>query len=203
MTWQCSENHEWVANLDNIKNKGSWCPNCAGMTKHTIEDCHDQAKTKGGLCLSTEYVNIKVNMTWQCSQGHKWNATLNNVQHGTWCPCCGTYKSEELCRDIFERNLMEKFPNTRPKFMKGLELDGYNAELNIAFEYNGIQHYEYVPFFHNNDPERFESQKERDRKKYRLCRENNINLIIIPYQYSYKNPEELEEFIMAELWKIS
>jgi hypothetical protein len=147
--------------------------------------------------------NNNTNMKWECSQGHEWKATQNNVQRGTWCPCCVTYKSEEMCRDIFERNLMEKFPNTRPKFMKGLELDGYNADLNIAFEYNGIQHYEYNSFFHRDDPENLVRQKERDRKKYRLCREHNIDLIIIPHQYSYTNPEELEEFIMAELWKIS
>ena len=82
-------------------------------------------------------------------------------------------------------------------------LDGYNKDLNIAFEYNGIQHYEYTEHFHRGDPELFEKQKERDLKKYAICRERNIDLIIILYQYDYSNPKELEDFIFDALWKIS
>jgi hypothetical protein len=207
MKWQCSEKHEWNAVMCKIT-YGTWCPKCsykitADKQRHTIQHCHDLAAVKGGKCLSTEYINNNTKMLWQCSYGHEWETIKSVIKMGHWCPKCVGNKSEEMCRDIIERNIMEKFPNTRPKFMKGLELDGYNADLNIAFEYNGIQHYEYNSFFHRDDPENLVRQKERDRKKYKLCREHNIDLIIIPYQYSYKNPEELEEFIMAELWKIS
>ena len=107
-----------------------------------------------------------------------------------------------MCREIMEKYLLEPFPNTRPDFLEGLELDGYNEELNIAFEYNGKQHYEYIPHFHRNGEEDFETQKERDRKKYRICREKKINLIIIPYQYDYTTPDELDDFIYTELCKI-
>ncbi|NML35452.1 zinc-ribbon domain-containing protein [Paraburkholderia antibiotica] len=29
LTWKCSEGHEWSACLGNVKNSGSWCPQCA------------------------------------------------------------------------------------------------------------------------------------------------------------------------------
>ncbi|WP_423383604.1 hypothetical protein [Burkholderia sp. LMG 32019] len=29
LIWQCHRGHVWQANLDNVKNKGKWCPNCA------------------------------------------------------------------------------------------------------------------------------------------------------------------------------
>jgi hypothetical protein len=200
MTWRCSETHEWTTVYRNIR-YGKWCPKCSKNVKLTLKDCQDSAIFKGGLCLSTEYVNTKTRMDWQCAENHEWTTPYGCIRGGSWCPNCSGSKSEEICREIIERHLGAKFPNTRPKFMEGLELDGYNKKLNIAFEYNGIQHYEYNLFFHRNDPDNLELQKARDIRKHELCRGNKINLIIIPYQYSYKNPNELEDFILSELLK--
>jgi hypothetical protein len=205
MNWKCSENHEWSTCMSKIKHK-TWCPKCAVKRtadgqRLTLKDCQDLAISKGGVCLSTEYVNNNTKMLWKCSENHEWSTTRGSIHYGCWCPNCSGSKSEEACREILKRHSGVKFPNTRPKFMEGLELDGYNKKLNIAFGYNGIQHYEYNLFFHRNNPDNLELQKARDRRKYELCRDNKINLIIIPYQYSYKNPEELEDFILSELLK--
>ena len=53
----------------------------------------------------------------------------------------------------FEKLFEKKFPKNRPEFLRRsngrkLELDGYNEELEIAFEYQGKQHYEYLHCFH-------------------------------------------------------
>ena len=69
MKWQCSENHEWEAKLDNIR-YGKWCRHCAGNVKLTLKDCQDLADSKGGKCLSTEYKNCDHKMKWKCSKGH-------------------------------------------------------------------------------------------------------------------------------------
>jgi hypothetical protein len=202
MKWRCSEGHEWDSTFGSIRNSRSWCAHCAGTVKLTLEECQQFAIDKDGECLSTEYVNNRTKMRWKCNKGHEWDAKFNGIKHrGTWCPQCSGYRSEELCRDIFETHLVEEFPTKRPEWLEGLELDGYNEEVNIAFEYNGIQHYEYNEFFHRGDYEKFEEQKDRDLKKYRICRERNIDLIIIPYQYDYTNPVELEDFIFNELCK--
>jgi hypothetical protein len=202
MTWRCSEGHQWDATFSNIKNNGTWCGQCYGNVKLTLEECQQFAIKKGGECLSTEYKNKETNMKWRCDKGHEWDTTFGNIKnHGTWCSKCSGYRSEELCRDIFEKYLVEEFPTKRPEWLEGLELDGYNEEVNIAFEYNGRQHYEYNEHFHRGDYEIFEAQQARDLKKYRICRERNVDLIIIPYQYDYTNPTELEDFIFNELCK--
>jgi ribosomal protein S27AE len=198
MKWQCSKGHEWEARMSDIK-QGTWCPQCSGTAPLTLKQCQEMAEIKCGLCLSTEYKNAHTKMKWQCSKGHEWEASMNSVKQGKWCPQCSGYRSEELCRKIIEDNLLEKFPKKRPDWLHGLELDGYNEKLNIAFEYNGIQHYEYNEHFHRGDLANLETQKSRDRDKYRLCREHKVNLIIIPYQYDYRQPKELEDFILNEL----
>ena len=203
MNWKCSNGHEWEANMDNIKNKNQWCPHCAKKAPLNLKQCQNLAESKNGKCLSTEYKNSGTKMKWKCSKNHEWEARMDSIKQGSWCPQCSGYRSEELCREIIEDNLLEKFPKKRPDWLHGLELDGYNEELNIAFEYNGIQHYEYIEHFHRGDPANLETQKARDRDKYRLCRENKVNLIIIPYQYDYRQPKELEDFILNELMKFA
>ena len=51
MKWQCKEGHEWKASYHTIK-AGHWCPYCTGKAKHTLEQCQQTAKDRGGKCLS-------------------------------------------------------------------------------------------------------------------------------------------------------
>jgi hypothetical protein len=203
LKWRCSENHEWDACFYKIKNAGSGCPKCAGNVKGSIEECKEFAISKGWECLSDTYENNKSHLKWRCSENHEWDACFSNVKNaGTGCPKC-LYKSESMIRDIIEEEMGYKFPNTRPAFLEGLELDGYCPELNMAFEYNGIQHYEYVPHFHRNGESDFLAQRERDIKKYKICKDLKINLILIPHKYTYQKPNDLKVFITDELLKVS
>ena len=80
----------------------------------------------------------------------------------------------------------KSFVKIRPDFLKNektgsnLELDFFNKELKIAVEYNGKQHYKFIPFFHKKYA-KFEKMKESDKIKRKLCQEKGILLIIIPY----------------------
>jgi len=207
LKWECSEGHVWNAIIASIKNQNTWCPDCGGSKKLTIEECQQIAKEQGGKCLSTKYINNKSPMKWECYEGHVWNAWFNNIKHGKkWCPYCCKSRSEKLCRKILEELTQEKFPSVRPYFLKhyktgfNLELDGYCEKLQMAFEYHGVQHYKYFPnFFHKKGKYQFEEQKERDKLKIELCDKNNIKLIIIPYCYDYTDEQKLREFITNSL----
>ena len=53
------------------------------------------AKSRGGKCLSSVYVNANTYLTWQCCCGKTWKAVPGNIKHGTWCPKCGYEKMWE------------------------------------------------------------------------------------------------------------
>jgi hypothetical protein len=95
-------------------------------------------------------------------------------------------KGEKACREYLQKTFMRPFPNQRPAFLynnvtgNNLEIDCYNEELKLGVEYNGKQHYNYVKGMHKN-MDAFRNQQYRDEMKMRLCRENGVNLIIIPY----------------------
>jgi hypothetical protein len=106
------------------------------------------------------------------------------------------WKGEEKCRQIFEEIFSPlKFTSIRPDFLcypdtgSNLELDGYNDQLMLGFEYNGRQHYDYTPHFHKDIMD-FVKQQERDNWKYKRCAELGIKLIVIPYHI-----KDLRDFI--------
>jgi len=111
-------------------------------------------------------------------------------------------KTENKCRGILEKIYKAKFPSCRPDFLKNpdtkhnLELDCYNKDLNIALEYNGEQHYFYVPTFHKTK-KAFYSQVFRDDWKRNKCKEMGIHLIEIPYWAQHV----LDNYIHKELRK--
>lgn len=67
-----------------------------------------------------------------------------------------------------------------PELTNYLYVDGYFPENNLAVEYDGQQHYEFVKFFHENE-ENFERRKMLDKHKEKILKELNINLIRIRY----------------------
>lgn len=111
-------------------------------------------------------------------------------------------KGETECRRAIEKLTNKPFPKARPNFLKNhitgghkLELDCYNADLKMAVEYNGEQHYKYIPYFHTSK-DAYHNIKYRDEMKKRLCAENNITLIIVPYTVKHDN---IEAFIAGQL----
>jgi len=115
LKWQCKIGHIWEATPANVK-RGKWCPFCTGNVKKTIEDMQKLAESKGGKCLSKEYVGIHTKLKWQCKEGHVWDAIPNNIQRGQWCPhCSGRRKTIEdmrlMAKEKGGKCLSEKYVN--------------------------------------------------------------------------------------------
>jgi hypothetical protein len=184
-------------------------PHAAGKNNEerrgTIKAMMELAEKRGGKCLSEKYSNKSTPLKWKCGiEGHdEWEATPDNVKnHGSWCPDCAKVNnvSEEMCRAVMEKLLPDyKFPNKRPDFMEGLELDGYCEKLKIAFEYNGAQHYKLSGKMCDSN-EKLADQIERDNKKELLCEKNKIPLIVIRYD---TKKEDFVPVIYNELKKNS
>jgi hypothetical protein len=126
---------------------------------------------------------------------------LDHLHYSHGCPYCKQFRSEKLCREIIEELTGFRFIKCKPKWLEGLELDGYSEESGTAFEYQGLQHYTKVDFFHRY-PGMFEQQLKRDMKKRELCNIRGVRLVEIPYTYSYRNPAKLKAFIKNELRRV-
>ena len=87
LQWQCAVGHIWQAKPATVTI--SWCPTCGFDRKRLgIEKMHELARQRGGHCLSEVYKNVATCLTWQCAEGHTWQAKPLHVQRGHWCHAC-------------------------------------------------------------------------------------------------------------------
>jgi hypothetical protein len=114
-------------------------------------------------------------------------------------------KGEIECRRVLEQIFNKSFHKARPSFLNNpvtgglysLELDCFNNDLRLGCEYSGQQHYKYIPFFHRNK-EAFFNQKYKDELKRRLCVDNGVTLIEVPYTVKI---EDIKDYLIQELTK--
>ena len=173
-TFVCKDKHQWATRYSAIK-RGGWCRKChIKSLQPTIEDMHKLAEDRGGKCLSDEYIKSSVHLEWECSNGHVFKSSLNNVNSGNWCRECSSGWGERITRAYFEQIFNESFDRIWPEWLKNkegyiLELDGYNENLGIAFEHQGKQHYELDGFFNRTQAD-LDKRLRDDKRKRAICK---------------------------------
>jgi hypothetical protein len=204
--WKCGIcGCEWEAKPNNIKDypskKGTWCPNCGiksmrkNLQKYNLNDMQKLASSKsgGGEFLSKEFKGVTKHHLWKCGTcGYIWKAKPCDIigkpsrPNGTWCPNCAEGRQEKICRVFFEEIFGVEFPKEdKLPWLRNynLHLDGFNNDLKLAFERQGIQHYEFHKFFHDNNPKKFQKRKNIDTFKRCFCKKEGIILIEVGYEF--------------------
>jgi len=191
LQWRCGVGHTWWSSSGSVRDQRSWCPHCAGCAPLDEVELHGRISTlaeqKGGILVNLyKLIRGAAKSEWRavlrCAADHEWEARVSHLLNGVWCPTCNMPGTrEKVCRQILEHLLGATFPKRRPDWLrtsKGrkAELDGYNEELRLAFEYHGQQHYTYVPFFHSGDKS-LEQRVEDDRLKREACDARSITLL--------------------------
>ncbi|MBH0176265.1 hypothetical protein IHV09_22160 [Fictibacillus sp. 23RED33] len=202
ITVKCQFGHSWDTTPVQIKNHGGWCPTCQGHNKEEqLKIIKEISKKNGGECLSTRYVNKDKKLKFKCVNGHEFKMAPSNVKNGQWCPKCSYYQMENKTRYTFEKLTGVLFEKNG-KRIASFELDGYHnfseLKLEIAFEYNGIQHYKFVKFFHKTI-EGFLKRQEADKDKRKACLKEGILLLEVPY-YCTTTDEELLLYVLELLY---
>ena len=101
LIWRCEKGHTWDADFQIIR-QGGWCTQCLKrekICKDRLQEMKKIAVSKGGKCLSSEYIDMNHKLDWQCAEGHKWSVSPTPVfYHGTWCRICSYKKNGENAR---------------------------------------------------------------------------------------------------------
>lgn len=181
--WVCEKNHEWKTKVLNVSTNGSRCPYCSGVK--SLKGFNDISTLAPYLIKEWNYkknlfdpedytVGSEKYVWWICEQGHEWEACIKSRSQGNGCPHCSkTYNNsrEELEVLDYIKSIIPNIPIEHGSryVLGGKELDIYIPEKKMAIEYNGT-------FWHT---EKYREDKLYHYKKWKECRDNDIQLITI------------------------
>ena len=145
-------------------------------------DTYKYCKEKGYQILSP-YIGAmdKILIDFNC--GHKPNWIIpSSLKRNHGCPICDESKGEKYVRIYLENNNIDfiqeyRFEDCRYKYT--LPFDFYIPDNNLIIEFDGEQHYRENNYFGGNNI--FKDTQKRDKIKNKYCKDNNINLLRIPY----------------------
>jgi len=166
--------------------------------KYTIcsKECHKQYEF---------YLNRTSCTCLNCNiQFYKMNKEIKKHENSFCSQSCSTTYNNKNKKFGCRRSKIEKwiedqltilFPNLEiyynQKSAIGSELDIYIPSLNLAFELNGIFHYE--PIF---GVDKLLKTQNNDNNKFQKCYENSINLCIIDIsKLSYFKPKNAQKYL--------
>jgi very-short-patch-repair endonuclease len=160
---------------------GQGCYKCGGSMVLSNKDFIEKSILIHGDLYNydlVEYENAKSKVAIKCKSHGVFYQKPNNHLSGYGCYLCKSSKGE--------LNILKYLSDNNINFIKeyyisdlGYYFDFYLPDHKVAIEYDGIQHHKPIDFFGGKDG--YLKTKQRDKLKSDYCKNNNIELIRIPY----------------------
>jgi hypothetical protein len=109
---ECVAGHRWSMSVSDVL-RGKWCRICAATAaartrieqagKYRTEQlarANHLATVHSGRCLSSQYVNARTTLEWECAAGHRWSARPYKVASGNWCLACARAQARERAKAV-------------------------------------------------------------------------------------------------------
>jgi hypothetical protein len=100
LMWKCEEHGEWLESYNSLIDKNGGCRKCRNKLnpEEYLEKAKEYAISKGGKCLSTEYITQNKKLTWKCNNHGSWESDYGNVvSNKRWCPTCFREEQQKIC----------------------------------------------------------------------------------------------------------
>ena len=188
----CSIHGEFKQTADSHIYQKSGCPKCGYMIiklkKHkTLESFISRAIAKHGLIYDyslVKYTCVEDKVSIICKKHGIFEQKPYKHLQGQGCPLCSESKLEKQIREFLINNKINFISQCSKKngfdWLGRKSLDFFLTDCKIAIECQGAQHFAPVDFGnkgteHMNDV--YKKIIENDKDKYKVCLENNIDLI--------------------------
>jgi len=181
---------------------GSGCIGCYLNTKPTteafVEKCQLIHDNKYDYSKSF-YTNSYTPTIIICPIHGEFLQTPNNHLAGSGCPDCQKSKGELLISQTLDKNNIKYIKQKtfidciNPKTKYRLKYDFYVLQQNTLIEFNGIQHYKCVKYWHKNK-QSLKNQQYRDFIKKQYALSHGYKFLVIKYD------ENVEEILNKEIF---
>lgn len=149
-----------------------------------------------------EYINFTTPVKIICSKhGIFEQLPVIHLCQKCGCPKCilksQTNLFDKLVKDVPQAEFEFEITSKKVPWLGRMRLDIYSPILNMAIEYDGIQHFKQVNF--RGYKTNLDLIKNLDKKKEELCNLNNCELFRINYNYSQNDYDNLINIIQLKL----
>lgn len=188
-----------------LQRKG--CPKCAVLKRSEKQRWTTEMfiefvdkNSNGEYLVLGNYVNSQTNIKIKHLKcGHIFNPTPRDFVSGTRCPKCKSSRGEKIIYNILRSENIDfdtqfKFEDCRNQ--RPLPFDFKVKKEDGSFfliEFQGIQHYQPIEYFGGELA--FDVRKTNDLIKKKYCKNNNIQLMEIPYSMS---EDEIKKIILKK-----
>ncbi len=184
--WQCRKcGYDWQVSPNSRTNKkyNCTCPCCANKVvvpgKNDLATTYPEISkewhpTKNGELTPKDVTGgSHEKVWWKCPHGHEYMTAVLYRTRGTNCPICNVGRKTSFSEQAFYYYVKQAFPDAinqyKADFLGKMELDIYVPSISCAIEYDGKP-------WHGKG---FKGKYEKEKRKYKICTDNNIELIRI------------------------
>jgi len=164
---------------------GSGCSKCSGNKRLTKKEFVERAKEVHGDIYDytlVKYHNSLSKVDIICQDHGIFKQSPSNHLKGRGCSKCKMSSGEKLIYDYLTENKIE-FQSQKTfndcKYKSKLRFDFFIPNKNIVIEYDGEFHF--IPIKHWGNEENLKYRQKLDKIKTKFCKDNNIELLRIPY----------------------
>ena len=175
-----------------------YCKDFSAITK-TNEEFRNEIKNlkNSNIEIVGTYKNMKTKIECKCKKcGRTIFLRPDHIKRGIGCGYCTKSIGEDRVEMFLKEHNIKYEREYRFKdcirVEKSMPFDFYLPEMNIAIEYDGIQHFQIIGRFGENN---FNELKLNDEFKNNYCKEHSINLIRI----SYKEKDDIFNILSEKL----
>lgn len=167
----------WQKPNDHLHGEG--CKECSKKYKTTEEFIEESKSIHGDKYdySKVNYINSNEKVCIICPKHGEFWQTPHSHLRGRGCPKCRQSHLEKLFYNKLTENNIEFETQKRFDWLGLQSLDFYLPKYNIGIECQGKQHFIEKERFGGKDG--LNKIKERDIKKHKKCKENNIKLIYV------------------------
>ena len=199
--------YEWETSLNNMVNGETGCSRCSGNEPITYDIFLERIDTRLDIDFSlTRERHIdngnKSRLKCRCVEcQHVWRPSFKDVfgKHQSGCPsCCSSKGEKEVKKYLEDHNIQHEREVTLESLpRKRYDFRFVHEEIGYLLEFDGIQHFEQIDYFHREE-DSFEEGQRVDRRKTRHALRNGYRLIRIDYTQVDNVPRHIRRALRSE-----
>jgi Pyruvate/2-oxoacid:ferredoxin oxidoreductase delta subunit len=175
---------------------GNGCSKCSGVCPIQAQEKFIKRVSENNHCLLDNYINSRTKVHIRCGKSHIFSIAPTDYMRGNGCSVCNESSGEQSIRTVLDYLSIPFKKDHIFEFLPKRKYD-FTFMINttvVVIEWDGVQHFEFINHFHNDEKE-FEERQRVDILKTQTVLDHRYKIIRIDYTWLKKDIFDIVVFI--------